>query len=53
MRSPDDLPSEGRRRKAHTSDDILQPVLQFMTTEHFVLQTARSATIQEANQQPW
>jgi hypothetical protein len=27
-----------------------QQVLQFMTTEHFVLQTARSATIQEANQ---
>jgi hypothetical protein len=26
-----------------------QPALQFMTTEHFVLQTARSATIQEAN----
>ncbi|UWU18264.1 hypothetical protein N2599_23715 (plasmid) [Rhizobium sullae] len=25
-------------------------VLQFMTTEHFVLQTARAATIQEANQ---
>jgi hypothetical protein len=27
-----------------------QDILQFMTTEHFVLQTARAATIQEANQ---
>ncbi len=27
-----------------------QQALQFMTTEHFVLQTARAATIQEANQ---
>ena len=26
-----------------------QQILQFMTTEHFVLQTARSATIQEVN----
>jgi hypothetical protein len=25
------------------------PITQFLTTEHFVLQTARTATIQEAN----
>ncbi|MFL5011711.1 hypothetical protein [Rhizobium sp.] len=34
---------------ADDSNDAEQ-VLQCMTTEHFVLQTARAATIQEANQ---
>ncbi|MDK1492061.1 hypothetical protein QN219_18645 [Sinorhizobium sp. 7-81] len=33
-----------------TEGDNTQQVLQCMTTEHFVLQTARTATIQEANQ---
>jgi hypothetical protein len=32
-----------------THEEELQRTLQFMTTEHFVLQTARAATIQEAN----
>src|ERR687887_653012 len=34
------MPVESKARK---------DVLQFLTTEHFVLQTARAATIQEAN----
>ena len=34
---------------AHEDEDR-QQMSQFMTTEHFVLQTARAATIQEANQ---
>jgi hypothetical protein len=32
-----------------TAESSQQPMLQFMTTEHFTLQTARSATIAETN----